>query len=83
MLPRANVRTFLVSCCSLRAFAFAAAAAAAGAITSWRFVADEQLKHGMVQMMRYLHSGMGGAVWAEKVQRLDAGVRAKLEELCR
>jgi hypothetical protein len=57
--------------------------AAAGAITSWRFVADEQLKHGMVQMMRYLHNGMGAAMWAEKVQRLDAGVRAKLEELCR
>lgn len=57
--------------------------AAAGAITSWRFVADEQLKHGMVQMMRYLHNGMGAAVWSEKVQRLDAGVRAKLEDLCR
>lgn len=55
----------------------------AGAITSWRYIADEQLKHGMVQMMRYLHDGMGAARWAEKVQQLDGGVRAKLEELCR
>lgn len=55
----------------------------AGAVTSWRFIADEQLRLGMVQMMRYLHDGMGAARWAEKVQQLDGGVRGKLEELCK
>lgn len=55
----------------------------AGAVCSWRFIADEQLRQGMVQMMRYLHDGMGAARWAEKVQQLDAGLRGKLEGFCR
>ena len=59
------------------------ACATSGAVTSWRFIADDQLRQGMVQMMRYLHDGMGGPRWAEKMQQLDAGLRAKLEEFCR
>jgi hypothetical protein len=52
-------------------------------VCSWRFIADEQLRQGMVQMMRYLHDGMGAARWAEKVQQLDVGLRGKLEGFCR
>jgi hypothetical protein len=55
----------------------------AGAVTSWRYIADQQLRQGMVQMMRYLHDGMGAARWADKMQQLDPGMRAKLEEFCR
>lgn len=54
-----------------------------GAVTSWRYVADEQLKLGMIQMMRYLHDGMGPAAWADKIQQLDPAVRGKLEDMCR
>lgn len=59
------------------------AAQSTGAVTSWKFIADEQLRLSLVQMMRYLHDGMGSARWAEKVQQLDPSVRTKLEEMCR
>jgi hypothetical protein len=54
-----------------------------GALTSWRYIADEGLAQGLIQLLRYLHDGVGGERWGALVGGLEPGVRAKLQEMCR
>jgi hypothetical protein len=55
----------------------------AGAVTSWHYVHDEGLARGLVQLLRFLHDGIGAERWAALVAGLEPGVRAKLEQMCR
>lgn len=59
------------------------AVAAAGAITSWRHIEDGGLRQAMVQLLRYLHDGVGGETWGRLVGSLEPAVRGKLEDMCR
>eukprot|EP00775_Hariotina_reticulata_P001226 gene1226-1564_t len=62
--------------------AVAAFAALAGAITSWRYIADDGLRQALVQLLRYLHDGVGPDQWAALTGALDPSVRGKLHEMC-
>lgn len=55
---------------------------AAGAITSWRYIADDGLRQALVQLLRYLHDGVGPDQWAALTGALDPSVRGKLQEMC-
>jgi hypothetical protein len=56
---------------------------AAGAMTSWRHIQDEGLAQAMVQLLRYLHDGIGAEAWGRLVHSLEPAVRSKLESMCR
>eukprot|EP00882_Tetradesmus_deserticola_P012812 GHRQ01013578.1.p1 GENE.GHRQ01013578.1~~GHRQ01013578.1.p1 ORF type:complete len:146 (+),score=52.95 GHRQ01013578.1:220-657(+) len=55
----------------------------ASAITSWRHIQDEGLAQAMVQLLRYLHNGVGAEAWGRMVGSLEPAVRSKLEGMCR
>lgn len=56
---------------------------AAGAVTSWRHIQDEALAQALVQLLRYLHDGVGTEAWGRLVASLEPAVRSKLEGMCR
>ncbi|WIA22073.1 hypothetical protein OEZ85_004416 [Tetradesmus obliquus] len=55
----------------------------ASAVTSWRHIQDEALAQALVQLLRYLHDGVGTEAWGRLVASLEPAVRSKLEGMCR